>query len=192
MDQTDTVKYGGYHTLSLAQNIALEPGETFSVIQEISGSDGYYWPIETGTGMYDFYGMEGTFHCIAQAGAGQSFIRKAGEDWQDVTNLPDETIELYGQTATRNYGNAMIKAFTSDLAEEPVTPEVDPQPNEGTEEPDQNIQESGADMAGASETAENTQTGIEGSHTTTTFILVGVLVVVAVLIAALYLRRRKK
>lgn len=142
--------------------------------------------------MYDFYGMEGTFHCIAKADAGQSFIRKAGEDWQDVTNLPDETIELYGQTATRNYGNAMIKAFTSDLAEEPVTPEVDPQPNEGTEEPDQNIQESGADMAGASETAENTQTGIEGSHTTTTFILVGVLVVVAVLIAALYLRRRKK
>ena len=142
--------------------------------------------------MYDFYGMEGTFHCIAQADVGQSFIRKAGEDWQDVTNLPDETIELYGQTATRNYGNAMIKAFTSDLAEEPVTPEVDPQPNEGTEEPDQNIQESGADMAGASETAENTQTGIEGSHTTTTFILVGVLVVVAVLIAALYLRRRKK
>lgn len=142
--------------------------------------------------MYDFYGMEGTFHCIAKADAGQSFIRKAGEDWQDVTNLPDETIELYGQTATRNYGNAMIKAFTSDLAEEPVTPEVDPQPNEGTEEPDQNIQESGADMAGASETAENTQTGIEGSHTTTTFILVGVLVVVAVLIAVLYLRRRKK
>ena len=86
----------------------------------------------------------------------------------------------------------MIKAFTSDLAEEPVTPEVDPQPNEGTGEPDQNIQESGADMVGASETAENTQTGIEGSHTTTTFILVGVLVVVAVLIAALYLRRRKK
>lgn len=142
--------------------------------------------------MYDFYGMEGTFHCIAKADAGQSFIRKAGEGWQDVTNLPDETIELYGQTATRNYGNAMIKAFTSDLAEEPVTPEVDPQPNEGTGEPDQNIQESGADMAGASETAENTQTGIEGSHTTTTFILVGVLVVVAVLIAALYLRRRKK
>lgn len=192
VDQTDTVKYGGYHTLSLAQNIALEPGETFSVIQEISGSDGYYWPIETGTGMYDFYGMEGTFHCIAKADAGQSFIRKAGEGWQDVTNLPDETIELYGQTATRNYGNAMIKAFTSDLAEEPVTPEVDPQPNEGTGEPDQNIQESGADMVGASETAENTQTGIEGSHTTTTFILVGVLVVVAVLIAALYLRRRKK
>ena len=62
-------------------------GETFSVIQEISGSDGYYWPIETGTGMYDFYGMEGTFHCIAKADAGQSFIRKAGEDWQDVKPL---------------------------------------------------------------------------------------------------------
>lgn len=191
-DQTETVKYGGYHTLSLEQAVPLETGETFSVIQEISGSDGYYWPIETGTGAYDFYGMEGTFHCIAQADAGQSFIRKDGEGWQDVTNLPDETIDLYGKTAVRNYGNAMIKAFTSDLPEEPVTPEVDPQPNEGAGEPDQNIQESGADTARASEAAKNTQTGIEGSHQTTTFILVGVLVVVAVLIAALYLRRRKK
>lgn len=191
-DQTETVKYGGYHTLSLEQAVPLETGETFSVIQEISGSDGYYWPIETGTGAYDFYGMEGTFHCIAQADAGQSFIRKDGEGWQDVTNLPDETIDLYGKTAVRNYGNAMIKAFTSDLPEKPVTPEVDPQLNEGAGEPDQNIQESGADTAGASEAAKNTQTGIEGSHQTTTFILVGVLVVVAVLIAALYLRRRKK
>lgn len=136
--------------------------------------------------------MEGTFHCIAQADAGQSFIRKDGEGWQDVTNLPDETIDLYGKTAVRNYGNAMIKAFTSDLPEKPVTPEVDPQLNEGAGEPDQNIQESGADTAGASEAAKNTQTGIEGSHQTTTFILVGVLVVVAVLIVALYLRRRKK
>ncbi|WP_195270514.1 lectin like domain-containing protein [Eubacterium sp. 1001713B170207_170306_E7] len=192
VDQTDTVKYGGYHTLSLAQAAALEPGETFSVIQEIAGSDGYYWPIEAGTDNYDFYGMDGAFHCIAKADARQSFIRKAGEDWQDVTSLPEDTVYLYDEAVTRNYGNVMIKAFTSDSADEPVTPEVDPQPNEGTEEPDQNIQESGADMAGASEAAENTQTGIEGSHRTTTFILVGVLVVVAVLIAALYLRRRKK
>ena len=78
------------------------------------------------------------------------------------------------------------------MPEKPVTPEVDPQLNEGAGEPDQNIQESGADTAGASEAAKNTQTGIEGSHQTTTFILVGVLVVVAVLIVALYLRRRKK
>lgn len=72
VDQTETVNYGGYHTLSLEQAVPLVAGETFSVIQEISGSDGYYWPIETGTGMYDFYGMEGTFHCIAQADAAEA------------------------------------------------------------------------------------------------------------------------
>lgn len=114
LSQSQTFNYGGFHTITLNEPITLSPGETFSVIQEIIDSNGkYYLSVETGTGDYTYLGFspQSQYKNVATAKAGESFI-KEGETWTDVTQ--QEPI-IKGEM-TMNFGNAMIKAYTTNLA----------------------------------------------------------------------------
>lgn len=192
-EQSDQLIYGGYHTLDLAQPVQLDSGETFAVIQEIVGDQGYEWPLEAGTDNYDFYGMEGIFHCIAKADAGQSFIKKAGESWQDVVTLPEEEIELYGQPAVRNYGNAMIKAFTTDRQDEPEPTVPQPTgPQEG--ESDHDLGTGTQNQSDGNTTVNsnlNAETGIQSTEQPIMGVLTVVCLAVVVLLILLVIRKRK-
>lgn len=103
-----TISFGGYHTIELSDNekIPLLKGEKFSVVQTIKGMSGYYHPIEMGTD--DFSSGSQSVVSIA---AGQSFYKFADDDWYDNTNTTEG-----GLYDTPLLGNAMIKAFTTNVS----------------------------------------------------------------------------
>ena len=111
--QTNTISYGGYHTIALNQPVQLKAGEHFSVIETIVGSDGYYYPIEIGADTSDYGWTD-----VAKIERGQSFVGlESAGDWCDLVDDPIG-LSQYGLTT----GNAMIKAFTTDGVTNPNPP----------------------------------------------------------------------
>jgi len=115
--------YGGYHTIALDTPVTLKKGDVFSVVETVETPEGSYTiPIEAGTGEHKYANpfFDGdSFSYIAKADAGQSYLKTNGS-WADVTTLPTWTqaATIYdGQSVTCNYGNAEIKAFTTNAAE---------------------------------------------------------------------------
>lgn len=102
-EQTDTVSYGGYHTLELEKPLILKPGDQFSVVQLITGDKGSYVPLELASTAPVFGGEAFT---NAKVEKGQSFW-KQGNSWSDLANNPYKSKTVYS-------GNVMIKAFTVD------------------------------------------------------------------------------
>jgi len=109
---------GGYHTITLDTPVTLKKGQAYSVIETIQTPSGkYYLPIEKGSDSYETTMMNGdVIKCVAKADAGQSYVKTDGA-WADVTTLPAWTEQVSATaTATGNYGNVEIKAFTTNLA----------------------------------------------------------------------------
>lgn len=104
-EQTDTVSYGGYHTLELDTPLILKPGDQFSVVQLITGDKGSYVPLELASTAPVFGGEAFT---NAKVEEGQSFWNQ-GIGWTDLANHPYKSKTVYS-------GNVMIKAFTVDNA----------------------------------------------------------------------------
>ncbi len=104
-EQTDTVSYGGYHTLELETPLILKPGDQFSVVQLITGDKGSYVPLELASTAPVFGGEALT---NAKVEEGQSFWNQ-GNGWTDLANYPYKSKTVYS-------GNVMIKAFTVDYA----------------------------------------------------------------------------
>ncbi|WP_343246965.1 MBG domain-containing protein [Diplocloster hominis] len=108
-----TIPYGGYHTIELGEEILLEKGDRFAVVETIHGVDGYYFPVELGY-IDETNGVED----VAVANPGESFLR-LNSNWIDLTDT--QKLNENGYYSSFEMGNAMIKAFTSDCVEkEPV------------------------------------------------------------------------
>lgn len=102
-EQTETVSYGGYHTLELENPLVLNPGDRFSVVQLITGDKGSYVPLELASTAPVFGGDAFT---NAEVEEGQSYWNQ-GNGWTDLANNPYKSKTVYS-------GNVMIKAFTVD------------------------------------------------------------------------------
>lgn len=100
-EQTETVSYGGYHTLELENPLVLNPGDRFSVVQLITGDKGCYVPLELASTAPVFGGDAFT---NAEVEEGQSYWNQ-GNGWTDLANNPYKSKTVYS-------GNVMIKAFT--------------------------------------------------------------------------------
>lgn len=104
-EQTETVSYGGYHTLELEKPLLLQTGDQFSVVQLITGDKGSYVPLELASTSPVFGGEAFT---NAKVEKGQSFWNQ-GNGWTDLAENPYKSNNVYS-------GNVMIKAFTVDNA----------------------------------------------------------------------------
>ena len=111
--QSETFTYAGFHTIKLAEAITLEPGTSLSVVEEIRDPNGlYYAPTELGMGDYSWYD---SITCVATIDPDESFGYSDGQ-WQDLADLDVVTkILSTGETIEENYGNVLIKAYTTDL-----------------------------------------------------------------------------
>ena len=143
--QTETVEYGGYHTIALDEPVALSAGQRFSVVERIKGYEGAYLPLEVAA--YDANDpdeAQGGYMKAqrAVANAGESFYSAdGGATWSDVTTLSADEVQKrispsrfggYPQVnAEDGVGNVMIKAFTTDGTE----PEPEPEPEEPDDPP---------------------------------------------------------
>ncbi len=140
--QTTEVEYGGYHTIALDKPVALSAGQRFSVVERIEGYDGAYLPLEVAA--YDSNDpdeAQGGYVKAqrAVANAGESFYSvDGGATWDDAAELSAAEVQDrispsrfggYPQVyAEEGVGNVMIKAFTTDAADDPA-PAPDPDPN---------------------------------------------------------------
>lgn len=123
--KTETVAYGGYHTIGLDNSIPLDAGQRFSVVESICGYQGSYLPLEVAA--YDENDPDeaaGGFvkNQKAVANKGESYYSTdGGATWDDVVNLKPSDVQqrisssiFGGYAEVRSVGNAMIKAFTVD------------------------------------------------------------------------------
>lgn len=114
LSQTETIAYSGYHTIPLNQKIPLDPGQKFAVVQRITVNGLGGLPVEIGFREPLDLGNAQMWY-TAKAEAGESFLGTPDGDgtytWTDMTEM--EPVDL-GNGYTAEYGNVMIKAFTSD------------------------------------------------------------------------------
>lgn len=135
--QTETVEFGGYHTIDLDESVALAAGQRFSVMERIEGYQGSYLPLEVAA--YDANDpdeSQGGYHKNQKAVAneGESYYSTdGGATWGDVTELSADEVQkriapsgFGGYSEVRSVGNVMIKAFTTDGVEEPEPEPSDP------------------------------------------------------------------
>lgn len=130
-DFEETVSFGGYHTLELPEPILLNKGETFSVIQTITGSGGGYLPVEYSTVPTE--GSEDAFPFLYQSMAvvnpGESFLQDPKNGfWIDLSNYPSTV----SPERTNAFGNVLIKAFTTALDPIPAGLKVESFAADGT------------------------------------------------------------
>lgn len=114
LSQTETIPYSGYHTIALDQEILLNPGQKFAVVERITVGQMGCLAIEIGAkepldmGNYQLW-------YTACAEEGQSFLGTPDGDgtytWTDMTDM--EPVDI-GNGYIAEFGNVMIKAFTSD------------------------------------------------------------------------------
>lgn len=116
-----SVPYAGYHTIALKEPIPLKAGESFAVVETIKNSDGNgYAPIERGSGEVvasedetaTAATAENTVRYIADVAEGQSFLYEDGA-WVDLAKDGTDGVDKEGHALKT--GNAMIKAFTTNL-----------------------------------------------------------------------------
>ena len=114
LTQTEQISYGGYHTVQLDQEILLDPGEKFAVVQIFPENAAGWVPMEIGcdkpVDMGDY-----TLSFTASVEKGQSYLWSPDESgtyvWQDLADF--SPVDL-GNGYAATFGNVMIKAFTSD------------------------------------------------------------------------------
>jgi len=96
--KTGTLSSAGYHTIPFDSAILLTPGQKFSVVVKLS-TPGYNYPIPL---EYPYSG----YSSAARANAGESYVSRDGNSWNDITGYYDNT-------------NVCLKAFT--VAQEGTT-----------------------------------------------------------------------
>jgi C1A family cysteine protease len=137
-----TIEYAGYHTIELDEQIDLQAGEKFSVVETVEGRDGSYVPLEIAA--RDIWGditnEKHQNHQEAKVSAGQSYISQdGGANWTDAVEITADDIDVSSQILPSEHGNDFeifstgnveLKAFTvkaSDPDPEPTPdPDVDP------------------------------------------------------------------
>lgn len=102
------IPYSGYHTIKLDAPISLAAGESFSIVETIKDSDGYwYMPVE-----------------VAASASNQVVARNANESYilNDVSceDTADFSVQHNDDGSTFTIGNAMIKAFTNNVDTAPA------------------------------------------------------------------------
>lgn len=119
--KSESLPYAGYHTIALEEAVPLKAGESFAVVETIKNRDGNgYAPIERGSGEVvasedettTALTAENTVRYIADVAEGQSFLYKEGA-WVDLAKDGPDGVDKEGNALQT--GNAMIKAFTTNL-----------------------------------------------------------------------------
>lgn len=114
LSQTETIPYSGYHTIPLDEEILLNPGQKFAVVERITIGQMGCLAIEIGTKEPIDMGNYQLLY-TACSEEGQSFLGTPDGDgtytWTDTTDM--EPLDL-GNGYIVEFGNVMIKAFTSD------------------------------------------------------------------------------
>ena len=149
-----TIEFAGYHTIDLDEQIDLQAGEKFSVVETVEGRDGRYVPLEIAS--RDIWGDDTNEkhqnHQEAKVSAGQSYISQDdGDTWIDAVTITADDIDADTQTLPSEYGcdfeifstgNVELKAFTVKASDPEPTPEPEPTP---TPDPDVDPDDSGKD-----------------------------------------------
>ncbi len=112
-EQQAVTDSSGFYTIDLDQPAALQPGDTYAIVQTIrsnSASGDNYLPLEIG---YEQHGAFNGFTYAAVSNPGESYV-SAGGQWLDVSDLTPLNTTSGTARITVTAGNAMIKAYTSD------------------------------------------------------------------------------
>ena len=151
-DGERTIEFAGYHTIDLDEQVDLQAGERFSVVETVEGRDGRYVPLEIAS--RDIWGDDTNEkhqnHQEAKVSAGQSYISQDdGATWIDAVTITADDIDADTQTLPSEYGcdfeifstgNVELKAFTVKASDPEPTPEPEPTPT-----PDVDPDDSGKD-----------------------------------------------
>ena len=104
LTQSGTISNVGYHTVPLNSGIQLFPGQTFSVVLELTNPN-YIYPIAVETPLS---GHLRDYSSQATANFGESFVSTDGNTWTDITTkVAPNTV-------------ACIKAFTNNSQATPI------------------------------------------------------------------------
>lgn len=126
---TGQIPDGGYHTIDLSEAVPVQAGETFSVIAELSGSEGQHIACEAYTkqtsekpdGTIDVQeSMLSEERLLESFGPGESFYRTTGTEWHDMYDeeLVNESYTLSEEDGDTNVtvyarvGNVCLRALT--------------------------------------------------------------------------------
>ena len=147
-----TIEFAGYHTIDLDEQVDLQAGERFSVVETVEGRDGRYVPLEIAS--RDIADPDESSdktrmsYQEAKVSAGQSYISQDdGDTWIDAVTITADDIDADTQTLPSVYGcdyeifstgNVELKAFTVKASD----PEPEPTP---TPDPDVDPDDSGKD-----------------------------------------------
>ena len=151
-DGERTIEFAGYHTIDLDEQVDLQAGERFSVVETVEGRDGRYVPLEIAS--RDIADPDESSdktrmsYQEAKVSAGQSYISQDdGDTWIDAVTITADDIDADTQTLPSVYGcdyeifstgNVELKAFTVKASD----PEPEPTP---TPDPDVDPDDSGKD-----------------------------------------------
>ena len=133
-----TIEFAGYHTIDLDEQIDLQAGERFSVVETVEGRDGRYVPLEIAS--RDIWGDDTNEkhqnHQEAKVSAGQSYISQDdGATWTDAVTIKASDIDVSSQIVESSFGgnyeifstgNVELKAFTVKVSDPEPDPDVDP------------------------------------------------------------------
>ena len=138
-----TIEFAGYHTIELDEQIDLQAGEKFSVVETVEGRNGRYVPLEVAS--RDIADPDesasGTrmSYQEAKVSAGQSYISEDnGDTWIDTVAITADDIDADTQTLPSVYGcdyeifstgNVELKAFTVKASDSEPEPEPTPDPD---------------------------------------------------------------
>ena len=142
-----TIEFAGYHTIDLDEQIDLQAGEKFSVVETVEGRDGNYVPLEIAARDDNDPDEEASGkhqkHQEAKVSAGQSYISQDdGATWTDAATIKASDIDVSSQIVESSFGgnyeifstgNVELKAFTVKVSDPEPTPEPEPTP---TPDPD--------------------------------------------------------
>ncbi len=150
------IEYAGYHTIDLDEQVDLQAGERFSVVETVEGRDGSYVPLEIAArdAWGDITNEKHQNHQEAKVSAGQSYISKDdGETWIDAVSITADDIDASSQVLPSEYGsdfeifstgNVELKAFTVQASDSDPEPTPDPDPTPDVD-PDDSGKDSDAD-----------------------------------------------
>ena len=138
-----TIEYAGYHTIELDDQVDLQAGERFSVVETVEGRDGSYVPLEIAARDDNDPDEEASGkhqkHQEAKVSAGQSYIsRDDGATWTDAATIKASDIDVSSQIVESSFGgnyeifstgNVELKAFTVKASDPEPKPEPTPDPD---------------------------------------------------------------
>ena len=135
-----TIEFAGYHTIDLDEQVDLQAGERFSVVETVEGRDGNYVPLEIAARDDNDPDEEASGkhqkHQEAKVSAGQSYISQDdGATWTDAVTIKASDIDVSSQIVESSFGgnyeifstgNVELKAFTVKVSDPEPDPDVDP------------------------------------------------------------------